>query len=290
MTYCKIRRTWLQQRARLRAYIGYVFPEFLDIVKLDTETARYLLKQYFLPEQYLHMNIESVGKEIAKISQNQYGVQTLKRLQQAARQTIGIVKDEAEIIAGRLAIDTWLAMEAQAKEQRDQIKATLIELCRKTPEFAIIKSIKGISDLLTALFIAETRDLSLYNHHKQIEKCAGLNLRLRESGRYRGRKRISKIGNKRLSWILYWMVEQTARVIPEIRIKYLKRQIKKQCHRQSLIACVPVLVKLIIQLVKEQRLYEMRPEKIAEMTKLERLYQPQKNKTKKKVPRKTKAA
>ncbi|MFQ6115700.1 MAG: IS110 family transposase [bacterium] len=150
-----------------------------------------------------------------------------------------------------------------------------------------MKSLKGIGDLLAALFIAETRDLSLYTHYKQIEKFAGLHLRLIESGKYSGRRRISHIGNRRLSWILYWMVEQTSRSVPEVRIKYLRRQIKKPCYRQSIIACVPVLVKLIISLVKEQRKYEFRAEKVAEMKRLERLYEEQKQKHKKRKKNKT---
>jgi transposase len=73
LTYCKIRKTLQQQRARLRAYIEYVFPEFLSIVNLDTETARYLLENHFLPQHFLSLDVACVGREIAKISQNQYG-------------------------------------------------------------------------------------------------------------------------------------------------------------------------------------------------------------------------
>ena len=285
LTYCKIRKTLQQQRARLRAYIEYVFPEFLKIVNLDTETARYLLEDYFLPQHYLHLDVESVGQQIAKISQNQYGQQTLEKLQQAAKISIGIIKSGPEIISGRLAIESWLTMEAQAKQQLQKIRVALLERVGDIPAFEFIKSLKGVSDLLAALFIAETRDLSLYNHWKQIEKLAGLNLRLIQSGKYVGRKRISHIGNRRLSWILYWMCEQTSRSVPEIRIKYLRRQLHKPCYRKSLIACVPVLLKLIMTLVKEQRPYEFRDEKVAEMKRLEREYDAKKAKKKKRPKR-----
>ncbi|RMD66373.1 IS110 family transposase [Candidatus Pacearchaeota archaeon] len=284
LIYCKMRKTLQQQRARLRAYIEYVFPEFLRVVKLDTETARYLLKDYFLAHHYLNLDVVSVGRKIAKISQNQYGCQTLEELQKAAKASIGIIKSGPEILAGQLAIESWLAMEAQAKQQQQKVKAALIELVGDMPEFEIIKSLKGVSDLLAALFIAETRDLALYNHWKQIEKLAGLNLRLIQSGKYVGRKRISHIGNRRLSWILYWMCEQTSRSVPEIRIKYLKRQLHRPCYRKSLIACVPVLLKLIMLLVKEQRPYEFRDAKVAEMKRLERECEAKKA-NKKKSPR-----
>ncbi|MFQ6115701.1 MAG: transposase [bacterium] len=128
MTYCKARRNLLQQRARLQAYMGYVFPEFLQIVNLDTETARYLLKDYFLPEHYLSLDVESVGAQLARISQNQYGTETLKKLQAAASRTIGIIKSDAEVVAGQLAIQTWLSVETHIKTHLDQIKASLIEL------------------------------------------------------------------------------------------------------------------------------------------------------------------
>lgn len=285
LTYCKMRKTLQQQRARLRAYIEYVFPEFLNIVNLDTETARYLLKDYFLPQHYLELDIESVGQQIGKISQNQYGHQTLEKLQEAAKTTIGMIKSGPEILAGQLAIESWLAVEANAKQQQQKLRAALIEMVGGKPEFECIKSLKGISDVLAALFIAETRDLSLYTHWKQIEKLAGLNLRLIQSGKYVGRKRISHIGNRRLSWIIYWMCEQTSRSVPEVRIKYLRRQLHKPCYRKSLIACVPVLLKLIMVLVKEQRPYEFRDEKVTEMKRLEREYEAkQAKKNKRKEP------
>ena len=278
MTYCKIRRSLLQQRARLRAYLEYVFPEFLQVITLDTETARFLLKDYFLPEHFLNLDTEAVASQMAKVSQNQYGIDSLHKLQQAAGQTIGIRKTGPEVIVGQLAIQTWLSAEAHFKTHREQIKGAIMQLVSNKPEFEIIKSLKGISDLLAALFIAETKDLAMFKHYKQIEKFAGLNLRIIASGKYVGKKRISRIGNSRLSWILYWMAEQTARTIPEIRIKYLKRQIKQPGYRMSLIACVPVLLKLIMTLVKEQRIYEDREDRIAEVRRLERIYDAQKNK------------
>jgi transposase len=90
----------------------------------------------------------------------------------------------------------------------------LIELARATEYFTILTSVKDISDLSAARFIAECRDLSLYTHYKQIEKHAGANLRLKDSGTYEGIRRISKIGNKRLLRILYLMTTETVKYVP----------------------------------------------------------------------------
>ena len=85
----------------------------------------------------------------------------------------------------------------------------LIGLAKEIPYFQPIVSLKGISDKLTALFIAKTRDLSRFSHYKQIEKYAGVNIKQSQSGDYVGARHISHIGNRRLRWIIYRMAEET---------------------------------------------------------------------------------
>jgi len=76
-----------------------------------------------------------------------------------------------------------------------------------------------------------------------------------------------------LRWVLYRMTEETMKYIPEVRIKYLKRQLKKQIYRKNLVSCVPQLLKLIFSLVKENRYYEYYEDRVTEMEKLNIQYQ-----------------
>lgn len=288
IAYNKLRKNQLQQRARVRACLERVFPEFFDAVRLDTATARHLLRDYFLPEHYLRLDLDKVGQEIAKISQSQYGVETLKRLQALARTTIGIPKQGAEVMVVRSVVNTWLTLEKQFQTPREDTLTMLISLARQIPAFELLTSLKGIDETLAALFLAETRDLSFYRHYKQIEKLAGYNLKQSQSGQYVGSRRISHLGNRRLSWILYWMTKETAKYVPEVRIKFLTRQLVKRIFRKNVVACVPVLLKLIFKSVKAQRPYEYKPESLARLAQLEQEYQakyPPKTKQTKKLTR-----
>ena len=85
---------------------------------------------------------------------------------------------------------------------------------------------------------------------------AGTNLRLNTSGRYRGRNRISHLGNSRLRWILFIMAKETAKYVPEVRSKYLKRQLKKRNYLKNTIACTSKVLQLIMSLTREERLYK----------------------------------
>ena len=260
LTYNKLRQDLSCNQLRLRSMLNRIFPELLTILPLDTETAHLLLANYLHPQDFLNLDVTDTVPKMLRVSNQQHGLDTLRNLQEAAEQSIGIPRDEYEIISDRLAVNAWLTMINTLKQQLKTISTQLIELARRTPYFDIIVSVKGISDLTAALFIAEVKDLDLYRHYKQIQKLAGLNLRLCVSGKSRGRFKINKIGNGRLRWIIYLMTQETIKYIPEIRIKYLKRQIRQSSRTRSIIACSSQILQLIMALIKANRHYEFIPE------------------------------
>ena len=146
-------------------------------------------------------------------------------------------------------------------------------MARESPYFEPIKSLKGISDLSTGLFLAETYNLSGFTHYKQIEKLAGANLRQNQSGKHTGRRKLSKIGNPRLRWLLYRMSEKAIKYVPEVRTKYLKRQLDKTSYRKNLMASVPKLLELIMALCRDRRTYETKPETLNTLAELETEYE-----------------
>lgn len=270
ITYDKLRKSLQRHHARLRALIERVFPELLKVLTLDSCTAHYLLRSYLFPEDFLRLDLEGEAACLMKVSRNQHGRETLLELQRWARQTIGVAMTEEEQRAHRLSARAWLRLIETIETEIDDVTTALIILSKKTPYHAPLVSLKGISDLLAALFIAEVRDPTQITHLKQIERLAGLNLYVHDSGRYQGRRRISHIGNARLRWVLYQMASETSKYVPEIRCKYLRRRLKGQTNRnKNLVAAIPSLLALVMALIRERRPYEQRPDALAEMHRLE---------------------
>jgi len=269
ITYDKLRKELAQNRARLRAAIEQLFPEFLSVLEPDTQTAHYLLKRYLFPKDFLSMDIACEAKAITAISRHQHGLQTLLRLQQMAQRSIGVGKTGEECPAERITVNCWLALIETLSAQTETMFSALVSLAQQLPEYDILRSLKGVSHLSAALFLAEVRDIHRFHHYKQIQKNAGLNLRLSQSGQYVGARHISHIGNRRLQWLLYSMAEETAKWVPEVRIKFLRRQLKSCKYRKNIIASTSPLLKLIMALVKEQRPYQMRSETVDQMRALE---------------------
>ena len=272
ITYDKIKQHISQTKQRIRSHVELIFPELLDIIDIDTDTVRLLLRKYLSAEEFRNMSIFLEAPECEKVSQKQHGADTLKRIKEAAHNSIGIKLTDELLLAEKLTMHCWLNQLALLKEQIKLVLDQMISLAERTPFFKIITSIKGISDITAVRFIAELRDPSLFNHYKKIEAFAGINLRLSQSGQFTGYRRITHIGNHRLRAILYTMSEETKNHIPEIRIRYLKRQMKQARYRKNVTACISNLLKLITSMIRENHTYNYKQEHVAELALLEEQY------------------
>lgn len=272
--YDKLRKSRQRHYARLRALVERLFPEFLSVLTLDTKTARYLLSEALLPDEFLSLETGRVVVGMQRASRHQHGQATLLRLQELARHSVGQTRGRAERGVEHLVAETWLSVIERIETQIKTLTEALVEAASESPCFAPIKSLRGISSLMAALFIAELRDPGLFTHWKQIEKMAGVNLYVSDSGQYRSRRRISHLGNSRLRWLLYQMVSETSKYVPEVRIKYLQRRLKHGGSRtKHLVACIPQLLQLLMALMREERSYEERAETAEQLQQLEARYQ-----------------
>jgi transposase len=278
ITYDKLKKQIVIAKQRLRSEVEMLFPEFPGILKIDTDTARYLLSKYLSAKDFSEINVFYEAIELVAISRNHHGAATLKALKEAATKSIGLPLDKVGYMAHRMTVNMWIEQIKMLKIQQYNILREMSALAQKTPFFKLLNSIKGISEITAARFIAEIPQLGNDLHFKQVEAFAGLNLRLSESGQITGYRRISHWGNNRLRAVLYKMTEETKNHIPEIRIRFLKRQMKNPTYTKNITACTSNLLKIIIALIRDNRCYEFDPEKVKEMEALDNQYQEQKEK------------
>ncbi|MGA9115315.1 MAG: IS110 family transposase [Bacteroidota bacterium] len=272
ITYDKLRKDLAQNRARVHALLDRLFPEFPRILLPQRDTAVHLLKKYLFPDEFLAMDIRSEAALISRISRRQCGRATLEELQKAAATSIGVTRRSDERLADRKSLDAFLALIETAEQQLSGLLRELVVRAEQLPPYERLRSLSGVGKRLAALFLAEVQDLSRFTHYKHLEKLAGLNLRLFDSGRYSGTRHISSIGNSRLRWILYKMAEETSKRVPEVRVKYLRRQLKRRKHVKNVVASIPQLLQLIMAMEKHQSPYRTRPEVLPELKELEEKY------------------
>jgi len=278
ITYDKQKKQIVIAKQRLRSEVEMLFPEFPSILKIDTDTARYLLSKYPTAKDFSEINVFYEAIELVAISRNHHGAETLIKLKDVASKSIGLPLDKIGYMAHQMTMNMWIEQIKMLKKQQYNILKEMSALVRQTPYYAILTSIKGISEITAARFIAEIPQLGNDLHFKQIETFAGLNLRLSQSGQSSGYRKISHLGNHRLRAVLYKMTEETKNHIPEIRIRFLKRQMKYPTYTKNITACTSNLLKIIIALIRDNRFYEFDPERVKTMETLDIQYQEQKQK------------
>jgi transposase len=273
--YSKVQKDRQAVILRMMSFMEEVFPEYLKCLNVEIDTSLYLLERYFLPGHFRDLDIDEHEWPVRRISNGQHKAKTLQKIKDHAKRSIGRdVTGEEEAL--RFILDQWIAEMRELNRSIKAIKKAIIALAQKTEYFDILTSVPGISELSAVRFIAECRVLGEFSHYKQIEKMAGANIRLCDSGKYSGTRRISRLGNKRLLQLIYLMGCNTSKFTPEVRIKFLKRQLKKKSYRKNVFASSSILLRLLMSLVKNKRKYEMREESLKELQRLELKYNPEK--------------
>lgn len=233
ITYDKLKKHLVTAKQRLLAQTDLIFPEFMDVMDIDTDSARYLLSLAMTPQDFKSRIGLKETLKISSLSRRHFGHQTVLDLREAAEKSIGIPFSDTPYISERLTMNVWLQHILMLKVQMGLVRDEMIRLAKKKTWFEILTSIKGISDISAARFIAENRTLAELPHFKKILAYSGMSLRISESGEYSGNRHITHIGNPRLRAVLYKMTEETKNYVPEVRIRFLKRRLKNRWYTSS---------------------------------------------------------
>lgn len=149
----------------------------------------------------------------------------------------------ATSVAVRAQLQDHIAyLEKQINQLLTQIKDHIDQDPDLRQKRDLLNSIPGISDRTSSRLLAEIRDILAFETVEQLVAYVGLNPRLRQSGKYRGQVKISKLGNAALRAALFMPARQAKRSNPLVHA--LVRRMTAQGHCANAIT-VAVMRKLL---------------------------------------------
>ncbi len=119
---------------------------------------------------------------------------------ETAEQSIGLIEG---LDMARHELNMLLGQYDLLHEQLEMLMTAIERLVEQIPGAQQMMSVPGVGLVTVAGFIAEIGDISSYNHPRQIQKLAGLNLKENSSGTHKGKTQISKRGRPRLRALLF---------------------------------------------------------------------------------------
>jgi len=242
---------------KVQRWISIYFPEFKTVFKDWTgQGAMIALKNFATPEKVLAKGIESIASMWKAEIKRAVGTKHAFKLVKAAQDSVGIKEGlksaEYDLIS--------LIEEYEFSLKKYKATMNLVEeLLYEVPNIKELLAIKGIGIVTVAGFVAEVGDIRRFEHPKQIQKLAGLNLKENSSGKHKGKTTLSKRGRKRLRRVLFQAVMVLAAKNPEFRqlhLYYTNRVENPLKKKQSLMAISCKVIRVFYTLLTKGLTYD----------------------------------
>ena len=118
-----------------------------------------------------------------------------------------------------------------------------------------VLSIKGVGLITAVTVVSETNGFAAISRIKQLTSYAGLDIKLKESGKWKGKTKISKKGNRYIRKALYFPTFTYIQHHSETKQKYQRMKEKKGIPMVAAVAQQRKLLGLIYTLWKKQEMF-----------------------------------
>jgi len=186
------------------------------------------------PLSLIFINLRTLTREREELITEKTVVKN--RLHAATKKAVGQVRT----------IQRYKARLQMILDQIEEIEAEIKELIKEDDviyaKFKNVTSIPGVALITAATIIAETNGFSSIFSIKQLTSYAGLDVKIKESGKYIGKSKISKQGNSHIRRVLHFPAQTAIVYNKPLSIFYERVNAKKT---KPMIAGVGVQRKLL---------------------------------------------
>jgi len=247
-------------RNQVNRWISIYFPEFSQVFgNWEGKAAMITLKEFPTPARVLELGPESILATWRKEIRSAVGIKRARRLFEAAKATVGIRQG---LRAAENELNCLLEEYTVLLRHCEKTMALVEELALQVPGIEEMLKIKGVGLTIAAGFVAEIGDITRFEHPKQVQKLAGLNLKENSSGKHKGKTTISKRGRRRLRAILFQGIMPLVARNQEFRELhwYYTTRPNPLKKKQSLILLCCKLIRIFFALMTKKTKYD--PEKM----------------------------
>jgi transposase len=216
-----IRKRTTTLKLKIIAIVDQVFPEYQSVFPdIFCKTAQELLKEYTTVEMIAEEDVEKLTQVIKMISKQQFTEKHALALKTKAKATFGL----------RFGLDAFSLKLRILIEELEHLE-TQIKLLEKEIEIAVAKqhtqltSVPGVSAVIAGTILGETAEFHKASPDpRSLLAYAGLEPRVRKSGIWVGKMKMSKRGSPYLRYAITTAAFHAAHTEPMFQKIYLKQQ------------------------------------------------------------------
>lgn len=237
----------------IKRMLQITFPELESLCNVFSESMRDIIKQFPSARLIRTADVRAIKRALTPSDARKTPPFWPEDLIKAAQESVA-----TDSIAKELILPEKYTTLEHLMKQRERITEALVEACQAMmiKDIEIITSIGGISDTTASAFLAEVGDYKAFPSYKQLIAFAGIDPAIHQSGKFEGRSKISKRGNRHLRHIVYIMTSCVVRQDNVFRVYYLRRRAEGLPFKKSMLATAHKLVRVIFSMLLNRTAYE----------------------------------
>lgn len=217
---------------RIRQHVHVLFPELPGQVHRFSQAILHLLEAYPGAQAMAQAPEEALATILQPTGRGRAPALTAPRLRQLAQHSFGVPNPARQAL-----LQSQIRRLRFLQSEQERLEHQLLDWVQTWQEqaYTTLRAIKGMGPITTATFLAEAGPLPRFPSAKSLVAYAGLDPSVHESGRYRGRSRLSQRGNRHLRRILYLIAQTLVRTTQRFKQAYLHCRQKGRSHREALV-------------------------------------------------------
>jgi transposase len=119
-------------------------------------------------------------------------------------------------------------------------------------DLQILTSIKGINAKTAGPVLAEIGSIGKYASYKKLIAYAGLDPSIHQSGKFVGKSKLSKRGNRHLRRVIYLMTSCVVRVNDSFKAYFIQRKSEGMHSQKAIFATAHKLIRVIFAMLSQR--------------------------------------
>jgi len=240
-------------KTEIKRVLQTTFPELERLCGVYTGTMLAFLKEFPSARLISLAKPERIAQALEPRGQgNRISAFTADDVIKLAKTSVGTVSPAKETIL-RGKISTLLHLEARREELTDMLRDYCNSLL--VEDLDIVTSVEGISDGTGTSFLAELGKIDNYETHKHLIAYAGIDPTVYQSGKYQGKSKISKRGNKHLRHVLWLMTVSVILHNEKFRAYYQKKKQAGMPYKKAVMATMHKLIRMLFAMLSQRKRY-----------------------------------
>ena len=242
-------------KVEMKRVLRTIFPELESIADIYTRVMLRFLQTYPSARVVKAAKLKVLAQALRQPYVGHKLTFSAEDILRAARSSVATVSPAKEIILkGKIA--TLLHLQ----ERMVEIERLLTDLGKATrvEDLQILRSIKGVGPKTGVPFLAEMGSVENFSSHKKLIAFAGMDPSVCQSGKFIGKSKLSKRGNRHLRRAIYLM---TATVVSQnafFKAYFLRRKREGLVPQKALLATAHKLIRVIFAMLSHRTYFQLK--------------------------------